>query len=215
MKTGFASGGKPSNSVNPHGSISIHVYSIFIAQNHVTLWEFPDRRHFSWEAACGNENKLRFFRKTQLSWGDSEKVWWHTVLAESHQSQKFKIWGWDLSWDFYMLVAPKPEQLSTLDSVSPSRDLIFDWITNLLGWIEPRQSSIRSFSVKFTDLRYYIHQPSKPRISNRRSLQWWTILDFGGITEVNNQWNMDQKGAKGFNIGRKPELSKIFTVWRY
>lgn len=26
-------------------------------------------------------------------------------------------------------------------------DLIFDWIAELLGWIEPRQSSIRSFSV--------------------------------------------------------------------
>lgn len=26
-------------------------------------------------------------------------------------------------------------------------DLIFDWIAELLGWIEPRQSSIQSFSV--------------------------------------------------------------------
>lgn len=60
------------------------------------------------ETAYGNKKKARFFCKTQLSWGDTEKVWWHAVLAESHQSQKFKIWGWDLSWTFYMLVAPKP-----------------------------------------------------------------------------------------------------------
>lgn len=37
-------------------------------------------------------------RKTQLSWGDSEKVGLHAILAKSHSSQKSK--------KIYMLVGP-------------------------------------------------------------------------------------------------------------
>lgn len=50
----------------------------------------------------------------------------------------------------------RSNQLITLTSISASTDLIFDWIANLLGWIEPRLSSIQSFSVnsQITDTIY-------------------------------------------------------------
>lgn len=72
------------------------------------------------ETAYGNKNKARFFCKTQLSWGDTEKVWWHTVLAESHQSQKSKIraeiftcwWPQDLNLSFLLLLPQSSELLT-------------------------------------------------------------------------------------------------------
>lgn len=44
-------------------------------------------------------------------------------------------------------------------------DLNFDWIANLLGWIESRQSSVFLFR-QFSDHRYHIRRSSKPRIPN-------------------------------------------------
>lgn len=42
-------------------------------------------------------------------------------------------------------------------------DLTFDWIANLLGWIEPKQSTIQSFSVnsrKTVAIYSNLHNPS-------------------------------------------------------
>lgn len=72
----------------------------------------------------------------------------------------------------------RSNQLNTLISISASTDLIFDWIANLLGWIEPRQSSIRSFSVnsQTTDTIYSnLQNPEYLTIDPNNGELYWIL----------------------------------------
>lgn len=95
----------------------------------------------------------------------------------------------------------RSNQLNTLISISASTDLIFDWIANLLGWIEPRQSSIRSFSVnsQTTDTIYSnLQNPEYLTIDPNNGLYWLeqTFIKSSTTKGSDIKSHINTKGAK-------------------
>lgn len=87
----------------------------------------------------------------------------------------------------------KSRQNSVLTSVSSARDLNFDWIANLLGWIESMHSSICSFSVnsQITDTIYAnLQNPASLTFDPRNGFLFWISGKSGRII-VRGSWTRD------------------------
>nr|XP_034317564.1 low-density lipoprotein receptor-related protein 2 isoform X3 [Crassostrea gigas] len=82
------------------------------------------------------------------------------------------------------------QKTSTIASVSSARDLTFDWIAKLLGWMEPTTSSIRSFSVNSqTSATIYTNQYQSASLTidpHNGALFWITGLSDRSI--VRGSW---------------------------
>lgn len=83
----------------------------------------------------------------------------------------------------------------TLTSTSSATvtDLSFDWISNLLGWIEPTLSSIRSFSINAqTSATIYINlqEPSSLTVDPHNSVLYW-ISGTSVRTIIQGSWTRD------------------------
>eukprot|EP00105_Crassostrea_gigas_P037659 XP_019921807.1 PREDICTED: low-density lipoprotein receptor-related protein 4-like isoform X2 [Crassostrea gigas] len=82
---------------------------------------------------------------------------------------------------------------STIASVSSARDLKFDWIAKILGWIEPSTSSIRSFSLNSqTSAMIYTsqYQPASLTIDPHNGALYW-ITGLSDRSIVRGSWTRD------------------------
>ncbi|XP_061183615.1 low-density lipoprotein receptor-related protein 2-like [Saccostrea echinata] len=67
-------------------------------------------------------------------------------------------------------------QIKTLASIENATDLNFDWIANLLEWIEPAQSTIRAFSINSgtTSVIYSgLQQPTSLTVDSHNGYLFW------------------------------------------
>ncbi|XP_056013210.1 low-density lipoprotein receptor-related protein 4-like [Ostrea edulis] len=67
-------------------------------------------------------------------------------------------------------------QLRTLAYISYAKGLVFDWIANLLGWIEPLQSNIRAFSVNsgtISTIYSGLQEPTSLTVDAHNSYLYW------------------------------------------
>ncbi|XP_062570264.1 prolow-density lipoprotein receptor-related protein 1-like [Saccostrea cucullata] len=82
-------------------------------------------------------------------------------------------------------------QIRTLATNVVATDLIFDWIANLLAWIEPAQSAIRAFSITSgtTTLIYSgLQQPSSLTVDAHNGDLYW-ISGTSRKTIMRGNWN--------------------------
>uniref|UniRef100_A0A8W8MIS0 EGF-like domain-containing protein n=2 Tax=Magallana gigas TaxID=29159 RepID=A0A8W8MIS0_MAGGI len=87
----------------------------------------------------------------------------------------------------------KSRQNRMLTSVSSAKDLNFDWIANIIGWIESKESSIRSFSVnsQITDTIYAnLQNPAFLTIDPHFGYIYW-ISGKLGRSIVRGSWARD------------------------
>ncbi|XP_056009049.1 low-density lipoprotein receptor-related protein 4-like isoform X1 [Ostrea edulis] len=85
------------------------------------------------------------------------------------------------------------KQIRKLASVSSARDLIFDWISNLLGWIEPHQSSIRTFSLNsrtISTIYSGLQRPVSLTLDAHNGYLFW-ISGSSGKSIMRGTWNRD------------------------
>ncbi|XP_062567175.1 low-density lipoprotein receptor-related protein 2-like [Saccostrea cucullata] len=78
-----------------------------------------------------------------------------------------------------------------LTSIQLASDLNFDWITNLLGWIEPASSSIKAFSINSgtTSIIYVrLEQPTSLTVDPHNGDLYW-ISGTLGKSIMNGNWN--------------------------
>uniref|UniRef100_A0A8W8MRC5 EGF-like domain-containing protein n=1 Tax=Magallana gigas TaxID=29159 RepID=A0A8W8MRC5_MAGGI len=85
------------------------------------------------------------------------------------------------------------QKTSTLTTLTAAKDLIFDWIANLLGWIEPTLSSIRTFSVNSqSNVLIYssLQQPMSLTVDPHNGTLFW-ISGTSGKSVVRGSWTRD------------------------
>ncbi|XP_056012123.1 low-density lipoprotein receptor-related protein 4-like [Ostrea edulis] len=84
-------------------------------------------------------------------------------------------------------------QIRTLASISYAKALVFDWIANLLGWIEPTQSSIRAFSINsgtMSTIYSGLQEPSSLTVDPHNSYLYW-ISGSSGKSIMRGTWSRD------------------------
>ncbi|XP_056013215.1 low-density lipoprotein receptor-related protein 2-like [Ostrea edulis] len=84
-------------------------------------------------------------------------------------------------------------QLRKLSYIPYAKALIFDWIANLLGWIEPTQSNIRAFSItsgKMSTIYSGLQEPSSLTVDAHNSYLFW-ISGSSEKSIMRGTWNKD------------------------
>ncbi|XP_061184437.1 low-density lipoprotein receptor-related protein 4-like [Saccostrea echinata] len=83
------------------------------------------------------------------------------------------------------------EQTRTLASVSNARDLVFDWIANLLGWIDTSQSNIQAFTINsgtISTIYSGLEQPVSLTVDAHNGYLFW-ISGTSAKSILRGNWN--------------------------